>query len=149
MSLPHFLYVYRKITPVLKPISFLGCCSGILGFLGFAALGIWYEGKSFLGHQWATIFAFGGFGLSALLLLFPLARRAYLKQSWPNPWAFLLVYILIFGALGYSALYQDFSVLLVTWRVNPTETIWEWLYFFVAVFWLFSIIILTDNQPAE
>ncbi len=144
-SLPMFVYVYKKTKPTMKYMSLFGCFLGLLGLLGFAAVGIWYEGASFLGHKWATIFAFGGIGFSGLILFPVLIRRAYLKLDWPNVKHLIFMYGVIFLTLLYALEFQTLVSMdsFLAWNMDPTDSIWEWFFFGVASFYLIEIVAIT------
>lgn len=148
LLIPHFIYLYRQLLPANKVISFLSCLFGVIGFVGFATIGIWHQGVEGPGHSITTYLAFGGFGLSAFLMFFLLIQKLYLKHSWPKWWSFLLVYGLMLGLLFFTLILDNFPNPFINLGISEEymgDRFLEWLYFFTVLIWIIGIVLITEE----
>ncbi|NMC04497.1 MAG: DUF998 domain-containing protein [Candidatus Lokiarchaeota archaeon] len=142
LLVPHFIFMYTRLVPACKALSFIACLFGIVGSLGFAAIGIYAQGVDYEGHRWTTILAFGGFGVSALLMLSAFIRKAALKHAWPKWWHVAMIYGPVFGTIGVVMLCGEFNVAPAIF----TDQFNEWVYLFVVMAWIIEIPLIT---PAD
>jgi hypothetical protein len=151
--IPHFFYIYRQLQPNFKFFNVLSSFFGIIGCIAFAALGIFYQGSSWgpLGHQWATILAFGGFGVSAFFQLFIYLQKVYQRQSWPKLWHIILFYSLIFLILGIVLLFTESLEPAMFPEIDPAffqDRFWEWFYLLIEIVWFFGMILITPSKTS-
>ena len=147
----HFIFLYKRLVPALKIVAFVACVFGIIGSLGFASIGIYYQGSNALGHQITTWLAFGGFGGSALLLIPVLIRKMCLKHNWPSVGSFLAAYGVTIGIGVLAVLLENYGDWFISLGLDPGYTsgkFTEWLYMFVVIAWLFGTAIIAKD-PAN
>ncbi len=145
LLVPHFIFMYKRFTPACKALSFLACLFGIVGALGYASIGIYSQGTDAEAHKWTTYIAFGGFGLSAILMLFALIRKAALKHAWPKWWHIVVIYVQAFALIGIALLGEglDLAPAIFTDKFN------EWLYFFAVMGWIIEIPLITPGDAKK
>ncbi len=153
LFVPHFLYLYRRFSPTLKVVSVLSCFCGIVGCVGFAGLAFYYQGVPGPGHQIATYVAFGGFGACLVFVLFVLLRKMALRQSWPKPRYFIIVYGLTIAIAGIALLFSEGQEYLQGLGVDPAflaDKFSEWFFLFAVMIGLIGLYFLTpsDATPA-
>jgi hypothetical protein len=136
MLVPHFIFMYRRLTPACKVISYLSCLCGIVGALGFASIGIFYQGFNARMHQITTWIAYGGLGASAVFMLFAFIRKAVMTKTWPKWWHIVLVYAQAFLTIGLTFLLQP-------WFGDHLS---EWLYTFAFMFWLPESVLIVPKD---
>ena len=142
LLIPYFIYYYKNLRANAKLLVFLASLFGILGLLGFAALGIYYQGADPLGHQISTWIAFGGFGLSAFLFLIIFFGRLIRKKEWPSIKQFLLVYGGLFSLLILSLLLSEGEEIIAFMNIPPeyfNGKFTEWLFLLIVMYWLVSM----------
>jgi hypothetical protein len=142
MLIPHFIFIYKQLTPACKALSFLACLFGIVGSAGFAFIGIYAQGVSYDGHRWTTILAFGGFGVSAALMLLAFIRKSILKHAWPKWWHITIIYAQLFAVIGIGAAGGEFNIAPAIF----TDAFNEWVYLFALMGWIIEIPLITVDQ---
>lgn len=147
LLVPHFIKLYRVLNPTMKWVRLFACTLGILGYLGFAAIGIWHQGVEGRGHQITTWFAFGGLGGAAFFLLFVLCRRAYLKQAWPKWKHIILLYGQVLLMAGFMVLLEstDIFASIITDPKFYGGKFSEWWYFWTVLIWLTLLAIMMQD----
>jgi hypothetical protein len=142
LLVPHFTFMYKQLTPACKALSFLACLFGIVGSAGFAFIGIYAQGVNYEGHRWTTILAFGGFGVSAILMLLAFIRKAALKHAWPKWWHIVVIYGQVFVVIGIVVLGGELDVAPAIF----TDEFNEWVYLFVVMGWIIEIPLITPRD---
>lgn len=150
LLIPHFIYLYRRLTPACKIISFLACLCGIVGAAGFASLGIFHQGFIYIhdSHRWATDMAFGGLGGSAFFMLMAFIRKSWMTRSWPKWWHTFIVYAQILGIVGVALLFSE-TDLFTGLPIDPAffqDKFWEWFYTFAVMGWLIEIGLIVPKE---
>ncbi|MHA1683260.1 MAG: hypothetical protein ACTSUE_20140 [Promethearchaeota archaeon] len=151
MLIPHFTFLYRRLSPTMKVVSFISCLLGILGSIGFAGIGIFYQDSNADAHQITTIIAFGGYGLCALFMISPLIRNICLKRAWPKLWHFLVVYGQLFGVLTVVLVIFENKDFFMGFGWNPAlfeDKFSEWFYVFIAIGWIVEIALIVPKSEA-
>jgi hypothetical protein len=149
LLIPHFIFMYKSLRPRAQVFNFLAAIFGILGCLGFASLGIYFQGASPLGHQIATWIAFGGFGLSAFLMLLMFLRKRLAGDPWPRWRPFVLTYGQVFVILIVATLFTSYEHLFAAWDLDPGyfgDRFWEWFYMLIVVLWLIGILAMVEDN---
>lgn len=152
LLMAHFIFLYKRLVPAIKIIAFISCLFGMIGAFGFASIGVYYQGSSYLGHQVTTYLAFGGFGVSAVLMLPVLIRKLCLKHNWPSIISLILCYGLTIGLLVFTLLLDNSPDLFIDMGLDPAYTsgkFLEWLYLFVVVVWLFGTMIIAKDKEEK
>jgi hypothetical protein len=145
LLVPHFIFMYKRLTPACKALSFMACLFGIVGSIGFAFIGIYAQGVSYEGHRWTTILAFGGFGVSAVLMLFAFIRKVALKHAWPKWWHIVAIYAQVFALIGIFLLGGELDLAPAIF----TDAFNEWVYLFVAMGWIIEIPLITPGDAKK
>ncbi len=149
LFIPHFLYLYHRLSPTLKVVSVLSCFFGIVGCAGFAGLAFYYQGVPGSGHQVATYVAFGGFGACLVFALFVLLRKMALHQSWPKPRYFIIVYGLTVAVAGIALLFSEGQEFLQGLGIDPAfleDKFSEWFFLFAVMIGLIGLYLLTPSD---
>ncbi len=152
LLIPHFIHTYRRLTPTMKVVSFIACIAGIEGYVGFALIGIWYQGVPGQGHAVTTWMAFGGFGVAAVFLLIVLVRKMVIKSGWPKPWQFAIIYGQIFLVLILAELFTNHEYLFDGMGIPLAffgDRWWEWWYMFTVLFWLIGLCLITPGTMQQ
>lgn len=135
LSIPHFIFLYQRLKPSVRILSWIACLFGIIGYIGFASIGIFHQGTGEPGHGIATWFAFGGLGGAALFLLPVFIRRIVKHEYWPKLWKFILNYgqIFLVGGilLGFPDLFTDQAL--------------EWIVIIFVMSFLFGLILMVEE----
>lgn len=146
LFVPHFIYIYKRITPTIKFLAFVACLFGLIGCLGFSSLGVYHQGTAGEGHKITTYLAFGGFGISAILMMFVLIQKLILKEEWPTIKSFLIVYGLIYFFLGFVLTFDMFPEAMLNFGIDAEvlgDRFLEWFYLLIVVIYLFGIVLMT------
>jgi hypothetical protein len=152
LLVPNFLYLYKHLRGFAKPFVFITCVFGIIGSLGFASLGIYYEGFSDIGHSIATILAFGGFGISCFFFLILYILRLITKQKYPSWKQFLLLYFGTFSLLILALFLTIWKSVIETIGIPPEyfkDQFTEWIFLLVVVYWLITHAIIAPQDKTE
>ena len=136
LLIPHFLFMYRRLTPAVKIISYMSCLCGIVGAIGFSSVGIFYQGFNYQMHGITTWIAYGGLGASAVFMLFAFIRKSVMTRTWPKWWQIVLIYVQAFVTIGLS------------FFLNPWfgDHLSEWLYTFAFMFWLTEVVLIVPKD---
>jgi hypothetical protein len=146
LLIPHFIYVYKRLTPACKALSFIACLCGIAGCIGFMSLSFLNQGVGRL-HIFSTDFTYGGFGASAVFILFASIRKAWLKHAWPKWWQIAVIYGQLIGLVGITLLFSESDVLSGL-AIDPAffeDKFWEWIYTFAVLGWIVETAIITPD----
>ncbi|HME53732.1 MAG TPA: hypothetical protein VKM55_16005 [Candidatus Lokiarchaeia archaeon] len=138
LLIPHFIYLYRRLTPAVKILTFLSCLCGIVGAAGFASLAIFYQGLNADLHQISTDTAYYSLGASAIIMLFSFIRKAVMTRTWPKWWHIVLMYVQAIGMIGAT-------FLLYPWFGDHLS---EWLYTAAFMLWLLETVIIVPADAA-
>ncbi len=138
-SMPVFTFLYKSLRPTMKALTFIASVAGLIGCTGLAALSFCYEDGNADAHRWATNQAFGGFWLSAILLLPPLIKKRVTTRKWPS-WPLL---VLIYGQLIVS------SVCALVFDLPGLGKLWEWIAVFSVMAWLLGLPILCTGRDSN
>ncbi len=150
VMIPHFLYLYRRLVPTTLWGSRLALYSGIVGCIGFAFVGIIPQDYSDP-HNAAAFFAFGGFTISAFLVMCIFIFRLVRNARWPTRKHFWLLYgplfvtfplILVMPSLGSIA--TSWAVVDIRWFSWPP---WQWTFMFSIMYWMISIAFILPDKP--
>jgi len=149
LLVPHFIFMYRRLTPAVKVISYLSCLCGVVGAFGFASIGIFSQGAKWLAsigiiydsldyrmHGITTWIAYGGLAASAIFMLVAFIRKAVMTRTWPKWWHIVLIYAQALVTIGLS------------FFLNPWfgDHLSEWLYTFAFMFWLTEILLMIPKD---
>jgi len=148
--IPDFIYLYKRLAPACKVISFLACACGIWGCAGFVSLSILNQGVG-EPHIFSTNFTYAGFGASAALMLFALIRKACLKHSWPKWWQIAVIYAQLIGLVGVALLFTETDVF-SGMGIDPAffaNKFWEWMYTFAIIGWLVEVALVTPKWTKD
>jgi hypothetical protein len=135
----HFLYIYNRVKPTLKPILILSILSGITGAIGFIFVGLIPGNIYKPGHSMAANIAFGGLELSAILMIPVFLKKILSGESWPTLPRFIFMYALFFLLILLALIVPEMDFLAVVWNIDPrwfTSPPWQWISFFNVVIWL-------------
>ena len=149
LLIPHFLFLYRRLGENPKFLNIIAIFFGIIGCVGFSFVGVFHQGVPGTSHGTATLFAFGGFGASALFLLIVFLRKRALKESYPSWGQLISVYGFLLGVLTLIVLLDSFSELFQSWGIPEEyfgDRFLEWWYLFVVMGWLIGILIITPDS---
>lgn len=152
LLIPQGIYTYRRLTPTMKVVSFIGCLAMIEGSIGFALIGIWYQGTPGEGHAITTWMAFGGFGIAAVFLLISLIGKRIQKYGWPKVWQLFLIYGQLFAILIVAEIFNNHEYLFDGLGLDPgffKDKFWEWWYMFTVIFWLIGMAIITPESSKK
>jgi len=147
---PHFLYLYRRLKWTPKWLKGIMSFFGMVGTLGFAFIGIFYQGSSAIGHRWTTILAFGGLGGAAFLHFLIWFILVLKNKPWPKWKYFIITYIQLFGILGLTLVFHGNEELVVRIGLDPKyagDRFWEWFYMFAVMGWLIDTALF--SKPDE
>ncbi|MHA1819770.1 MAG: hypothetical protein ACTSU2_08815 [Promethearchaeota archaeon] len=149
LLVPHFIFLYKRIAPTTKALTFISNLFGILGSIGFAMIGIFHQGILPKMHQLMTNIAFGGFGIAVLLTMFILIRKMCLRDNWPSIWSFLLLYGTMFGILIMTLLFDFYPDFFIGLGMDPRflgNRFLEWFYFFTVLEWFIVIVLIIPDK---
>ncbi|MHA1734737.1 MAG: DUF998 domain-containing protein, partial [Promethearchaeota archaeon] len=134
LLVPFFLWLARRLLPTTPPLSYLAVTSGIIGSLGFSMVGAFPEDLGTI-HEVAAGLAFGGLGASAFFCFLIMARKMWLRDQWPKPWQFALLYGQIVAVGVLAVLFQTKTVVGVDPRLYSWPP-WQWSLMLSLLAWL-------------
>ncbi|GAB4307301.1 MAG: hypothetical protein Kow0069_04730 [Promethearchaeota archaeon] len=152
---PHFgVLIPRRMAFARRPLRCLTGAFGSLGTLGFASLGVFYQGTPEALHGAATYLAFGGFGAALFIaLLAVLADALSGNPRVVRVRVAAVVYGLALAILAGALLLDQFGEALLSGLVDPAfygNRFMEWWYFsatLVGVCGLPSVLPAARPQP--
>ncbi len=147
MIVPHFLYIYRKLVPSSKWISFLALITGIIGCVGFCCVGlIPIDVQPY--HDTSAGIAFGGFTLAILIIMFLLIWKVAHNEEWPSKKQFFLLYAPLFVTFPFVLVMPNIPHMAIAWAVDLrwfSWPPWQWTFMFSIMYWMIvSALILPD-----
>lgn len=149
LLIPNFIYFYKNLREFGKLFVFITCLFGIIGCIGFASLGIFYEGFISIGHAIATALAFGGFGISCFFFLLLYLGRLFTKKEYPTIKGFLALYGGTFFILFIALFLTIWKSETTTWGIPPEyykDQFTEWIFLLVVVYWLIMHVIIAPQR---
>jgi len=161
MEIPQYVYLYKQLRDSAKLWTWFCCFLGIIGYIGFALIGIAnQDGPLDPYHRIATILAFGGLGAPVFLLIPVFIRR--IRKKFPTGYdlkAFLIMYTTVFVFGGITGIFLGFyqfeetEALTLYPNVNPLwfdRHIWEWIALFIIMAWLFlSVALIKPKSESQ
>ncbi|OLS14827.1 MAG: hypothetical protein RBG13Loki_1586 [Promethearchaeota archaeon CR_4] len=145
LTIPHFIYLYRRFVLINEWLTRLMLISGILGCFGFVCVGLIPEDFK-APHDISALVAFGGFTSAAL---FTMLIFLIIKSQWISPRKFWILYgplcityPLIFIMPNLTSLVSSLSLDL-RWFAWP---IWEWTFMGSLTYWIIGVAIITPDR---
>ena len=134
-TVPHFLYQFRALKPVLKWAAFIFLVCSMMSSVGMIGVGIFSENQDFPLHVTFAAMAFGGMVLSAFFSWFSIIamiikeKNAKTKKILAGILVFMMT-ILIIVAANIGTLYFDIHAIGMAENSLPPIELWEWIFFF-------------------
>lgn len=142
----HFIWLYRKYYPTLRPVLLISVLAGILGGVTFICVGFVPGDINKPVHGVFARLAFGSFYTSVCSFLAVLLRKIQKKEEWPTIKSVGFAYALFVALLLLVIIIPELDFIATIWDLDPRLfewPIWQWTAFFNVLIWMVNIYFLT------
>jgi len=143
LLIPNFVFLYRRLAPTAKALSFIACLFGMVGSAGLTVLSILHQGVGANKHEFATYLTYFGFGVAAIFMLLVFIRKAWLKDAWPKSVHIVIIYGLVIGLM---ILATFIPIPIYVNGIPLDDHFWEWIYTLAEGIWVVGVPLATPKE---